>query len=267
MSQGDHRPSAHPHSILTRSSLHPHPNINASSPHPHPILISLSPPRVERSPLVSNMGISAAFHTSPLPQDVPVLRLFSFPLGSGRINLLSFPACPWRISHVSSPPHLYHIILGWGLPDPDGTKLQVPDSELSDSVMRGPTSSRQSHGWSDPSGSRWLGRREKFPSVHVLPGLSCLWSPVVVVTSGCEKLTSPLQWESCATKYHHWNSPGLLLFLLFDVARLMMRTIPKFCLLVIEEIHLVVAVESPHWKHDDEVRVPSNGASVIRSLF
>ncbi len=60
-------------------------------------------------------------------------------------------------------------------------------------------------------------------------------TPPFPLLSGCDKLTSPLQWESCATKYHRWNSPGLLPFLLFGVAVLMMRSVPKFCSLVIEK--------------------------------
>ena len=57
-----------------------------------------------------------------------------------------------------------------------------------------------------------------------------------------------------------------LAFPLFGVAGIMMRIVPKFCSLVIEGIHLILADECPHWKYDDKVRVPSNGASVIRSF-
>ena len=43
-----------------------------------------------------------------------------------------------------------------------------------------------------------------------------------------------------------------------------MRTVLKFCSVVIEEIQLIVTDESPDWKYDDEVRVPGKGASVNR---
>ncbi len=60
---------------------------------------------------------------------------------------------------------------------------------------------------------------------------------VVVCPPVTHLLLSPSSWMLMMSCY----------FLLFGVARLMMRTVTKFCSLVVEEIHLIATDESPHW--------------------
>ncbi len=238
-----------------------------------PLLNPLSLPRMEWSLLVSNMGNSGALHTCYIAPGRGRVKscLHSPGVQEGWCPFLqhvSFVYVPGQFSQLFLP---RHIALGF---------IWL----ISDQVL-------SSWWW-----AKWLcwnlhSRAKAMDGLNPLPRIDwvegryspsfmyCLstWIAMFKVNSHappppfphlnvCGELTYPVQWESCETKYHHWYSLGLLAFLLFGVAGLM-RRVPELCYFIVEETHLKVADESPHWKGNSEVKRPSRGHSSIRSFL